>query len=806
VGYNYRLRVKDENGARSVCIDEIADYAGQEEARERRFFDDWWYGIRMWKKGQVAHGELWNEDFTQEIGYVRFDVPDTLYDANPTGLNKFFVLNEGCTPCEPPPSASDGCLDYVFVAKYADPEPTIILGNPQYIIIHDMLCCHESKADFKLNSTHLIGDYLFLPSSVPSWGSLYTHCCSKSEMDSQLTGIAIPALEYLFNVNPAMIEPFIQKRLWIWESLLQPIDISSVFFYGTSSVSLLDPELIGTPFTHWNIEVTKIPDVISLKITQEWAAPDTAELRFKGVPQFSVGDYIHINKVTGNPPENPIVTLFYGPVLSVDRELKKGREEAIVRAVSNEWYLTKQNCFWGDEATLFSLDPHMTVRGLLCYFLGGWDCDILGWDECPLCIYYHIPSAFKKSCESWRWANPGWGEPDCCPSVSEDEWWNRWLHWCVGRHYKEVSGILPVYFEEVPDWKEKYVMRAGKSGFNFFYGTSKWDAIMQICNVCDCVFFCTYWDKDSCRSKRDLGRRLAYFLTRETCENVLIDDRIYEHPPVYSSSDNGKFRLLINPLCRDAAIKVNDNPEDGNLKQKLISIRSREEQSSEETKINRLAVSCQDFPIVTAEYRPVNLKPVEEYISISDVNLEDLADLQQFASKRLMELRTPNVTFEARFLDFVLTNKKVSFEDKYCSYEAYLPLHTGMYIGFEGIDGFPPSSDKDGYYRIMKITYEAGEHTARKVITTLECKDTDLIHPGSPKLNEMENIMHREAKKIEKGPILPGHPCPSNPRPPMLGEIPWIEVGEIVAYDPDTGTADIKITKTGQIVKGVPII
>jgi len=40
----------------------------------------------------------------------------------------------------------------------------------------------------------------------------------------------------------------------------------------------------------------------------------------------------------------------------------------------------------------------------------------------------------------------------------------------------------------------------------------------------------------------------------------------------------------------------------------------------------------------------------------------------------------------------------------------------------------------------------------------------------------------------------------------MLGEIPWMEIGEIVAYNSENHTVDIKITKTGQIVKGVPLL
>jgi len=699
-----------------------------------------------------------------------------------------------------------GYKHLMFLRRNVDPLPNCSLGSEELATPFWDVIVQQSE-DLRLNTTHILGNiFSIYPKFFRPENLQYCLCSSCLLEDRMFSGGTTLKLGTLDEVTITFGDIFFQKKLWIFALLEEYPELVTTFFNSFEETFPVSPNISITKPVHWTIRGAEVPNLISYKVTQEWAAPDTAELRFKGIPQFLMGDYIHIVYESGNS-DNPEVTLFKGPVLTIDRELVSGREETIVRAVSNEWYLTKQNCFWGDESTLFSLDPNMTVRALLCYFLGGWDCNVLGWNEDPLCIWWNIPSAFEKSCENWRNTHPQWGgKNEAYKNVSEETWWSYWRNCSVGRHYKDISGILPVYFEEVPDWKEKYVMHAGKSGFNFFYGTSKWDAIMQICNVCDCVFFCTYWDKDSCRSNRDFGRRLAYFLTRNTCENVLIDNRIYEHPPVYSASDNGKFKLLINPLCRDAAIKVNDNPEDGNLKQKLISIRSREEQSSEETKINRLAVSCQDFPIVTVEDRSGNLKPVEEYISISDVDIEDLTDLQQFAEKRLEELRTPNVSFEARFLDFVLTNKRVTYEDRHCSYVTCLPLHTGMYIGFEDIDGLPQSSDKDGYYRIMKITYEMGEQTGGKILTTLECRDVDLIHPGSPKLNEIENIMFKEARKNEKGPILPGHPCPSNPRPPMLGEIPWMEVGEIIEFHSGDKTVDIKIHKTGQIIRGVPLL
>jgi len=800
--YAYYLSVKEDG---ETSKDKMYAPGGDDAKLHEMFWDDCWHGVRIWKEGGTIHGEIWNGDFTEQIGYVEpgGEREGRITNVNPSSLKKFIILNRASSPNDKE-FGYEGCLDDLMVAKYATPEPVVTLGESQYVIIHDSYCYSESKTDFRLNSSYLIGEtFSLLPLSL-SVGSLFTHYHPKLEIEPNIDGFSVPVLEYLLYANVSMEESDILKKFWVWESLLQSVDISSLFSINLNPSLLLEPEPMGALCTHWLINGGNVPNLISYKVTQEWAAPDTAEVRFKGLPKFLTGDLIHIVYDTGNP-DYPLVTLFKGPVLSMDRELVKGREETIVRAVSNEWYLTKQNCFWDEESCLNTLDPIFRLQDIIYMWLGSWDKEMCCDDECP--------DVFKCVCEKWREkythgiSTCSYDGPSC--------WW-FWWYLGVGAWWKETTGLFPMYIEDMPDWGEKYVMSAGKSGFNFFYGTTKWDAIMQICNVCDYVFYCMYWDYDCPSSKypsqTDWGRRLAVFISRETCENDLMLDTwgegrtlchryCYEFPSqlygyIY-------WDRVPNPLARSFVLEINDDPEDGNFKSKLISVKTREEQSAEDTKINRLAVTCQDFPVVTVEQRENNAKPVEEYIAISNVDIDDLSDLQQFAEKRLEELRLPDVTFEARFLDLVLTKKTVHREGPGT---VPLPIHTGMYINFEGINGLPPSSDEDGYYRIMKITYELGEQTGGRLITTLECRDTDIIHPGSPKLNEIENIMHREAKKIEKGPILPGHPCPSNPRPPMLGEIPWIEIGEIVNYNAEEQTVDVKIYRTGQIVKGIPLL
>jgi len=687
----------------------------------------------------------------------------------------------------------------MFLRKNVRPLPTCSLGNEELATpLWDIVIQHSE--DIKFNTTHLLGEILNVLPEIPSSFTTYSQLPT---LDEEAKFLIYDMVTGIINRDNATIEfgdVFIQKKLWIFALLEEYPQLVTTFFSSFKEVFSVSSKISISKPVHWTIRGAEVPDLISYKVTQEWAAPDTAELRFKGIPQFLMGDYIHIEYNTGNS-QYPHVTLFKGPVLSIDRELKSGREETVVRAVSNEWYLTKQNCFWGDESTLYGLDPHFSLPVLFSYWLGGWK----EYERCcHLCEWEDIPDVFEKACETWRrkhgiriqWSV--WGD--------EDDWWENFENEFVGMAWEKITGIVPYLIEDIPEWKTKYMMNAGKSGFNFFYGTSKWDAIMQICNVCDSVFYCLYSDSDAHflnegdphypSYTEGRGQRLAVFLTRDSCENRIAPHRFSSDIPHFYDEGSDFF----NPLARYIALHIDNDPDHGEHIRQLIEIKTREEQSSDETKINRLAVTCQDFPIVTAEI-DTGGKPVEEFIAINNVDIDDLTDLQSFAERRLQELRTPTVTFEARFLDLVL--HKFQYFDEGTQ---FIPIHTGMYVDFDGVEGLPPSSDKDGYYRIMKITYEMGGQTGGKLITTLECRDTDLIHPGSPKLNEIENIMHREARKIEKGPILPGHPCPSNPRPPMLGEIPWMEIGEIVAYNSENHTVDIKITKTGQIVKGVPLL
>ncbi|RLI81824.1 MAG: hypothetical protein DRP01_10540, partial [Archaeoglobales archaeon] len=512
--YAYYLGVKDDDGNHK---DKMYAPGGNNEKLQEMFSDDCWHGVRIWKEGSTIHGEIWNGDFTEQIGYVEpgGEREGRIADVNPSDLKRFIVLNQAPSP-DDKEFGYEGCLDDLIVAKYATPEPVVTLGEPQHVIIHDSYCYSESKTDFRLNSTYLIGEILSLPPILSHAGSVGSSFTFGLEVNPDINGFSVPVLEYLMYANVSMEVPNILKKLWVWESLLQSVEVSPLFFIDSNSSLCLESELTGAPYTHWLINGRNVPNLISYKVTQEWAAPDTAEVRFKGLPQFLAGDYVHIVYDTGNP-EYPQVTLFKGPVLSMDRELIKGKEETIVRAVSNEWYLTKQNCFWDEESCLNTLDPIFRLQDIIYMWLGSWDKEMCCDDDCP--------DVFKCVCEKWRekyrhGRSTCWhGGPSC--------WW-FWWYLSVGAWWKETTGLFPMYIEDMPDWGEKYAMSAGRSGFNFFYGITKWDAIMQICNVCDYVFYCMYWDYDAPSSKypskTDLGRRLVVFISRDTCENDLMLD------------------------------------------------------------------------------------------------------------------------------------------------------------------------------------------------------------------------------------------------------------------------------------------
>jgi len=511
-----------------------------------------------------------------------------------------------------------------------------------------------------------------------------------------------PVLSHVLDVTPSISAIPLLNATWVIGCVMD-VTMTLDAAFGISLVDEISQAMnvIGTP--HFTVVVggPVSGNLLGYRVVQEWGTYDVAEVHYKGIPHFEAGDYIEIVQEDYYTKGSKII--FKGVIISMDKTYRKNFEETTAKAASFEWYLTKQYCFWDEYQDNYTLSPNINAKQYIKYWLGG--------------------------------GKLGSG--------------NEGVDWSL------ISGVRPFVIVEVPNWAEKYC-RATDCSFNFFFGgTTKWDAIMQICDACDFVFFCSY---------SSAGQRRAFFYPREKI-------------------DKGYY-----PFGEELIIDATD--EENGFNKRLLEIRSRESQSTLDTKVNRVALTCRDFPIVHKEHPYVGhaggYKPVEIHRGIDWANIENESDLQNVCDELYEWLRKPNTVYEAKLLSLVELSDLTT-------------LHTGMKIKIENVEGHPEDA-----FRITKITHEKkGEDPV--AITTIEYKDVDLIHPGSPKLNEIEVISDVIESRVEKGPRIPGHPCPKNPRSVVIGDFPRVEHGTVIAVNESDNTVDIQINRTGQIVRGVPI-
>ena len=511
-----------------------------------------------------------------------------------------------------------------------------------------------------------------------------------------------PVISYTLDIIPIIEPSFSVVRTHILGYTIDiPIAIETAFRIGFVDEISQAMNVIGTP--HFTVVVggPVSGNLLGYRVVQEWGTYDVAEVHYKGIPHFGAGDYIEIVQEDYYTKGSKII--FKGVVISMDKTYRKNFEETTAKAASFEWYLTKQYCFWDEYQDNYTLSPDINAKRYIKYWLGGG---------------------------SFKWETEG-------------------------KNWKLITGVRPFNIQEVPNWTTKYC-KATDCSFNFFFGgTTKWDAIMQICDACDFVFFCTY---------SSTGQRRAHFYPRS-----MIEAGYY-------------------PFGEKLEIDATD--ESWGFNKRLLEIRSRESQSTPDTKVNRVALTCRDFPIVHKEHPFVGhwggYKPIEVHRGIDWANIESESELQNVCDELYEWLRKPNTVYEAKLLSLVELSDLTT-------------LHTGMKIKIKNVEGHPEDE-----FRITKITHEKkGEDPV--AITTIEYKDVDLIHPGSPKLNEIEVISDVIESKVEKGPRIPGHPCPKNPRSVVIGDFPRVEHGTVIAVNESENTVDVRIDRTGQIVRGVPI-
>ena len=508
-----------------------------------------------------------------------------------------------------------------------------------------------------------------------------------------LSGNLMKTLEATMNITPEIQSTLTQK-------INSEIDVTHTLL-GNREYTL-----VITPYSP--------PNILGYRATAEWQAPyDIAEVRFKGIPSFEVGDYIQIEQedyVVGTP-----WVIFRGVAIGIDKTYKKNFEETTVKAVSNDWYLTKQFCFW-DEQWTENLSFLQSVNGLyyVIFFLGG--------------MHY--------------WSN------------FEDKYG-------LGDHWEWLTGVEPDMDmgDLIPDWESNW--EAYTLVFNYPFGKRKMDAIRGLCHTCDYAFYCLYG-----HDTWNWGRRLGYFQSRST---------IYGTGWPFGDA----WRIDI------------DADGGGGYYDRLLEIRSRETQSTDDTKINRVAMGTQislgEYFLVRREQEGVGtselgIKPIEVYQGI-----KDWPNLVANSSELYESLRRTNITYEAKLLSLVST------------YPLNTPISPGMQIHITNVAGHP-----EDIFRVKKIIHErsGGEPIA---ITTIEYQDFDLIKGGSPKLNEIESILCNEEDKVEKGDKILGYPA-KDPRSLAVGEKSRVGIGEVVSYNESENEVDIKLYNTDQVLKKIPVM
>lgn len=539
--------------------------------------------------------------------------------------------------------------------------------------------------------------------------------------------IFLHSLKYGISKSHDIIPTFSGKWMRVLETTLNVTpEIHSILGYGISRKNNILSEFIGNREVTRVITPSNVGNLLSYRVTQEWQAPyDIAELRYKSIPNFEVGDYIRIEQEDfivedpDNPPNKIKWVIFRGPAIGIDKTYKKNFEETTIKAVSNEWYLTKQFCFWDAKFTQnLSFLQDVNGKDYVIYFLGGMH-----------------------------------------------PWSNFTDKYGLGDHWEWITGIDPQITsgDIIPDWESNW--KAYTKVFNFPFGKRKLDAIRDLCHNCDYAFYCLYG-----HDSYNWGRRFGYFQHRDK---------------VYNNS--------LWPFGVSWRIDI-DADEGGGFNNRLIEIRSRESQTTDDTKINRVAMGTQislgEYFLVRREQDGVGtykeeIKPVEEY---QGIQAEDWADLTANSSELYDTLRKTNITYEAKLLSLVST------------YPHETPMCPGMQIRFKNVEGHPEDT-----FRIKKITHERGSGDPIAT-TTIEYQDFDLIKGGSPKLNEIESILNNEENKIEKGDKILGYPSTKDPRSLVVGEKTGIDVGEVTAYNESENTVDIKIYSTNQIVEGIPVV
>lgn len=542
-------------------------------------------------------------------------------------------------------------------------------------------------------------------------------------------------------------------------------------------------------------------NVLSFNVVQEFgSAYYTAEIKVQGINIPNKDEYVEIRLKDSQTGTSKII--FKGFVIEVSRDLKKNRNEATIRAVTNGWYLKQQNVP-KDCAGIIPLHSTCVTHGDVAGVK--WIADYLWYpryNEMMLLWDYLFFDGTRSKRSIYGVDNPyyayserlgfrgKWEEytdypgPISCPANASDYNYlggNVWQSEKTGEN-GEITGLIPsrTLHDEVDDlgdgwyWLDNWDLpdMRNKTGYDRWdkpfndFVTSKYDAIMQMSDYDNRIFHCRIAQSDSDIQKR-IGYANAGDLVAFWTPNTSANNDIVEPFSICLSVDanNDSSLLDITQFERDTERSIPN----------MVHVRGLNPDWGTEYFWD--SAQPKDWYDIVYDGK----HPVIHYKEITGVNNQTEVNL--YAEEYYNRLQEGNIKYKAKFLSKTAND----------SGDTLLP---GSNIKIVNV-----TQHSNDTFRILKIVHS--KEGSNPTITNMEyTKVYDLGHPNTFDAGIMERILREREDSMEIGWKEDTYQWIKHSRKSGIGDKSLIGTCE-VTKDYGDGTYDVRMLNTSQTVSRI---
>ena len=552
-------------------------------------------------------------------------------------------------------------------------------------------------------------------------------------------------------------------------------------------------------------------NVLSFNVVQEFgSAYYTAEIKVQGISIPNKDEYVEIRLKDSQTGTSKII--FKGFVIEVSRDLKKNRNEATIRAVTNGWYLTQQNvpkdCAGTVplHSTCFTFDYLEDMRIMTWIWYPRYNEIMLLWDYLffdgtrtrgQVAYEYsnnHIWDRYEYSKRlgflgDWnRRCNKEVLIPTCPTIIDQYNYHAKrlWKSKTTGWH-GEITGLIPsralydnvndlgswaypsVDMFDLPDMRNKTGNDRWDKPFNDFV-TSKYDAIMQMSDYDNRIFHYRFAQSDSDIQVRNSGYADAGDLVAFWTPNTSANNNVVEPFSICLSVDanNDSTLLDITQFERDTERSIPN----------MVHVRGLNPDWGTEYFWD--STSPKDWYDIVYDGK----HPVIRYKEITGVNNQTEVNL--YAEEYYNRLQEGNVKYKAKFLSKTANDNG----------DTLLP---GSNINIANV-----TQHSNDTFRILKIVHS--KEGSNPTITNMEyTKVYDLGHPNTFDAGIMERILREREDSMETGWKEDTYQWLKTPRKSGIGKTPRLALGELVEANV-SNTYDIRLLNSSQLVSKIRVI